>query len=129
MEVPMFVSLKPRLRIFPGLFLALALCFALIGSASAEMPNLADPPLDQVVVKPKFSVSINTILARYNASLLGTLTETNLYFLQLPAGQTASQILPVMNADPDLYYAEPNYYSGGAPTGGYIMFDGRMSPL
>src|SRR5512141_2582233 len=125
----MSVSLRSRLRILPGLLLALALCLALIGSARAEMPKLTDPPLDQVVVKPKAGVSINTILTRYNATLLGTLTETNLYFLQLPAGQTADQILPALNADTDIYYAEPNYYSEGAPGGGYIMFEPHMSLL
>lgn len=125
----MFASLNPRLRIFAGLLTALALCFVLIGSAGADMPKVADPPPDQAVVKLKPGVSINTILARYNAALLGTLTETNLYFLQLPAGQTADQILPLLNADSDLYYAEPNYYSDGAPGGGYIMFGPHMAPL
>ncbi len=125
----MFASLKPPLRTFSGLFIALALCLALIGSARAEKSNVADIPSDQVVVKLKFGVSINTILARYNATLLGTLTETNLYFLQLPAGQTADQLLPGLNADPDLYYAEPNYYSDGSPSGGFIMFGPHMAPL
>lgn len=125
----MFALFKPRLRIFLGWLIALELCFTLIGSARAEMPNIPDPPPDQVVVKPKFNVAINTILARYNASLLGTLTETNLYFLQLPAGQTANGILPALNADPDLYYAEPNYYSESSPGGGFIMFGGHKAPL
>ncbi|RPJ26220.1 MAG: hypothetical protein EHM33_12370 [Chloroflexi bacterium] len=125
----MFASLKPRLRILLGLLIALGLCFAFIGSAQAERHNLSDPPPDQVVVKLKPGVSINVILARYNASLLGTLTETNLYFLQLPPGQTADQILPVLISDPDLYYAEPNYYSDGLPGGGHIMFGGHMAPL
>ncbi len=125
----MFEFFKPRLRIFLGWLIALELCFTLIGSARAEKPNMPDPPSDQVVVKLKFNVSINTILTRYNANLLGTLTENNLYFLQLPAGQTASGILPTLNADQDLYYAEPNYYTDGSPGGGYIMFDGHMAPL
>lgn len=125
----MFALFKPRLRVFLGWLIALELCFTLIGSARAEMPNIPDPPPDQVVVKPKFNVAINTILARYNASLLGTLTETNLYFLQLPAGQTANGILPALNADPDLYYAEPNYYSESSPGGGFIMFGGHKAPL
>jgi len=125
----MFESLNPRRRILAGLLIALGVCVALIGSAGAERLNISDPPLDQVVVKPKFNVPINTILTRYNASLLGTLTETNLHFLQLPAGQTASEILPALNADPDLYYAELNYYSDGAPGGGHIMFDGHMAPV
>jgi hypothetical protein len=89
----------------------------------------SDLPPDQVAVKPKHGVAIETILARYNASLLGVITETNLYFLQLPAGQTADQLLPVLNADPDLYYAEPNYYSESAPGGGVILFRAHMAPL
>jgi subtilisin family serine protease len=125
----MFERSKPRLRIFLGWLIALELCFTLIGSARAEKPNIPDPPSDQVAVKLKANVSINTILARYNASLLGTLTETNLYFLQLPAGQTANAVLPALNADPDLYYAEPNYYSESLPSGGHIMFGAHMSPL
>src|SRR5512145_1052975 len=99
----MFVPLRLRLRILPVLLLVLALCLSLIGSARADVRRVSDPPLDQVVVKPKAGVSIDTILARYNASLLGTLTETNLYFLQLSAGQTANAILPILNADPDLH--------------------------
>src|SRR5512138_2425287 len=125
----MFLPLRLRLRILPVLLLVLALCSSLIGSARADVRRVSDPPLDQAVVKLKTGVSIGTILARYNATLLGTLTETNLYFLQLPAGQTADQILPVLNADADLYYAEPNYYSEGSPGGGYIMFDAHMALL
>lgn len=125
----MFVPLRLRLRVFSGLLFALVLCLSLIGSARADVRRVSDPPLDQVVVKPKAGVSIDTILARYNASLLGMLTETNLYFLQLLVGQTADQVLPVLNADADLYYAEPNYYSEGAPGGGYIMFDAHMALL
>src|ERR1041384_1693986 len=102
----MFELFKPRLRIFLGWLLLLAISLALTGHVRAKSLNLADPPSDQVVVKLKFNVSINTILARYNATLLGTLSETNLYFLQLPAGQTADGILPALNADSDLYYAE-----------------------
>src|SRR5512138_3557308 len=125
----MFESPRPRFRIVLGLLLALGLCFAFIGQAQAEPTNLTDPPADQVGVKLKPGVSINTILARYQATLLGKLTETNYYFLRLPAGQTAEQILPVLKADADLFYAEPNYYSEGAPGGGFIIFTAHMSPL
>src|SRR5919198_847945 len=125
----MFELFTPRLRIFFGWLLILAIFLTLPGYARAKQTYLADPPADQVVVKLKFNVSINTILARYNATLLGTLTETNLYFLQLPSGQTASAVLPALNADSDLYYAEPNYYTDGSPNGGYIMFDGHMAPV
>ncbi len=125
----MLKMLELRFRVLLGLLIVLVLCFNSIGSAQAGTPPIADPPADQVVVKLKTGVSINTILARYNASLLGRLTETNLYFLQLPAGQTADQILPILNADSDLYYAEPNYYGEGSPGGGYIMFDAHMALL
>src|SRR5215216_620803 len=124
----MLELLKLRLRILPGLLIILGLCFTLIGRAQAESLH-SDLPADQVVVKLKPGVSINVIITRYNVNLLGKLTETNLYFLKLPAGQTADQILPVLNADSDLYYAELNYYSDGSPGGGYIMFGGHMSPL
>src|SRR5687768_7795473 len=79
--------------------------------AHARPAQLSDPPVDQVVVKLKPGVAINTILTRYNASLLGTITETRLYFLKLLGGQTANQLLPALNTDPDLFYAEPNYYA------------------
>ncbi len=125
----MVKMLRLRFWVPLGLLVVLGLLFTTTGSARTEVPYVSDPPIDQVVVKPKPGVSINTILARYNASLLGTLTETNIYFLQLPAGQTADQILPILNTDPDLFYAEPNYYSDGAPGGGFIMFGAHMSPL
>ena len=85
---------------------------------------LSDPPSNQVAVKLKSWVSINTILARYNATQVDVLTETNLYALQLPAGQTAEQILPAMKADTDLWSAEPNYYTETAPDGTTIGFHG-----
>jgi hypothetical protein len=53
------------------------------------------------VVKLKPGVAIGTILSRYNAALLGIVPESRLYFLQLPAGQTAEQVLPALNVDPD----------------------------
>ncbi len=76
---------------------------------SARAETFAPPPAE-VAVKLKPNVSLQTILARYNASTIGHLTETNLYFLRLN-GQDAAAVLPAMNADADLYYAEPNYYA------------------
>lgn len=115
-----------------GILLALLVLFGLaistFGLAQANQAQLPDPPSDQVVVKPKQGVAINTILSRYNSSLLGMVPETNIYFLQLSAGQTADQLLPTLNADPDLYYAEPNYYTEGAPGSGMIMFHAHMAP-
>src|SRR5688572_15035933 len=121
----MLELLKLRVRVLCGLLIALVLCMTLIGSAQAGRSYLPDPPPNEVVVKPKPGVSINTILTRYNATLLGRLTETNLYFLQLQPGQTADQILPTLSGDSDLYYAEPNYYSDSSPGGGHILFGGH----
>jgi subtilisin family serine protease len=99
------------------------------GHAGASEQWLADPPADQVVVKLKPGVSIGTIQTRYNASVLGTVAESSLYFLRLSNGQTADQTLPALNADPDLFYAEPNYYADGEPNGGAILFRAHMAPL
>ena len=118
-----------RCQMFIGLIVLSALIGATFGSADASTTRISDPPLDQVAIKLKPGVAIGTILPRYNATLLGTITETNLYFLQLPAGQTADQLLPSLNTDPDLFYAEPNYYSDGSPGGGAIMFRAHMAPL
>ena len=113
-----------------GLLVIFAMAFALIRPAVAA-PNrlaLADPPPDQVVIKLKPGVLISTILTRYNAMQLGTIPESNLYFLQLLGGQTANQLLPILNNDSSLYYAEPNYYLDGSPSGGAIMFTAHSSP-
>jgi hypothetical protein len=113
------------------LFVIVILVVLLVASfslAQASQTQLPDPPADQVVVKPRHGVAIDTILSRYNASLLGVISETNLYFLQLPTGQTAAQLLPTLNADPDLFYAEPNYYAEGAPGGGVILFHAHQAP-
>lgn len=118
-----------RCQIFIGLIALSALIITTFGSANASTAQISDPPPDQVVIKPKPGVAIGAILTRYNATLIGTITETNLYFLQLSAGQTAEQLLPGLNADPDLFYAEPNYYSDGSPGGGAIMFRAHMAPL
>ncbi len=127
----MFNMFKVHFRVLPGLLLAI-LAFGLasvIGTAHAEKSQLPDPPQDHVVIRPKPGVSINTLLARYNASTIGVLSENNVYLLKLEGEQTANQILPALNVDPDLYYAEPDYYSDGSPSGGYIMFGAHVSPL
>lgn len=116
-------------QMFIGLIVLSALILATFGSANASTTQISEPPSDQAVIKLKPGVAIETILTRYHATLLGTITETNLYFLQLPAGQTAGQVLPGLNADPDLFYAEPNYYSDGSPGGGAILFRAHMAPL
>jgi hypothetical protein len=117
-------------QVLVGLSALLALVFSSFGhvrASNAQLPNL---PVDQVVVKLKPGVSIDTILTRYNATLLETVAETNLYFLQLVAGETAEHLLPTLNADSNLFYAEPNYYADGEPgAGGAIMFGARTSPL
>jgi subtilisin family serine protease len=111
-------------------FLVLVMLFlSFSGQAGASDAQLADIPTDQVVVKLKPNVVIGTILTRYNATLLGTITESNLHFLRLSSGQTADQLLPALNADPDLFYAEPNYYSDGEPNGGAILFRAHTAPL
>jgi thermitase len=101
-----------------------------VGLARAGSAQPSNPPPDQVAVKLKPSASINTILARYNSTLLGSLAEDNVYFLRLPAGQTAAQILPTLQADTDLYAAEPNYYANGAPTDTGLAFwgTGNLTP-
>lgn len=118
-----------RYQAFIGLFALIVFAISSVGSANASQSQVSDPPPDQVAIKLKPGVAIGTILARYNASLLGEITETNLYFLQLLNGQTAAQLLPTLNADPDLYYAEPNYYTDGTPGGGVILFRAHMAPL
>jgi len=116
-------------QLFCSLLTLLALLMASFGHVSASNVHLPDPPIDQVVVKLKPGVAIGTILTRYNATLLGTMAETNLYFLQLSPGQTAAQSLPSLLIDPELFYAEPNYYADGGPGGNVIMFGARMAPL
>jgi len=123
--------LRPWQALF-GLFVALALiasCFQFVQASQTQLvqasrAQLSDPPANQVAVKLKFGVAISTILSRYNASQIDVLTETNLYILQLPGSQTADQMLPILNADADLYYAEPNYYAEVAPDGTTIGFRG-----
>jgi subtilisin family serine protease len=117
---------------YQGFISSLVLMMLLVsffGQAGASDAQLADIPADQVVVKLKPNVAIGTILTRYNTTLLGMIAETNLYFLRLSSGQTADQLLPSLNADADLFYAEPNYYSDGEPNGGAILFRAHTAPL
>lgn len=113
-----------------GSFVALAMLFAISSfrPVSADTTEISDPPADEVAVKLKPGVAIATILTRYNATLLGSVAETKLYFLKLSNGQSASQLLPTLNADTDLFYAEPNYYTDGSPDGKVIFFRAHWSP-
>ncbi len=107
-----------------GVFVTLGLVTLYFQGAQASQLLLSNPPTNQVAVKLKSWVSINTILTRYNATLLDVLTETNLYTLQLPSGQTAEQIMPTLIMDTDLWYAESNYYAETAPDGTKINIGG-----
>jgi subtilisin family serine protease len=80
---------------------------SLVRGQSGEPPI----PPDQVAIKLRSSANISAVISRYNASVVWSLTENNLYVLKLPAGQTAASLLPTLNADADLYYAEPDYYT------------------
>src|SRR5689334_21260509 len=129
LEVAMQKTPFLRLRTLLRLLVVIGFVIPSFSLVYARRAQLSDPPVDQVVVKLKPTAAINTILTRYNASLLGTIPETRLYFLKLLGGQTANQLLPALNTDADLFYAEPNYYADGAPGGGVIMFGARMAPL
>lgn len=126
---------KPVLRqqtfmaglILTALVILVGLVLVSFGAARArglQVQRAANLPTDQVSVKLKPGVSINTILARYNATLLGSMPENSVYYLRLPSGQTASQMLPTLNADADIYYAEFNYYAVGMPLGELIIIHG-----
>lgn len=115
-------------QVWIGFLVALTIAVSSFRPASAVVSQLSEPPSDQVVVKLKPNVAIANILTRYNVTLVGNIKETNLYFLKLSNGQTASQILPTMNADTDLYYAEPNYYADSAPDGKVILFRAHWAP-
>jgi subtilisin family serine protease len=80
-------------------------------------------PPDEVVVKLRANVAIGTITSRYNATVFDQLAENRVYFLKLPAGQTAANLLPALSADADLVSAEPNYYADPLPTGSQSYID------
>lgn len=111
-----FRHLQVLMVLFTILMLSIS-SFRPLNAAHASPALLGDPPANEVVVKLKSWVSINTILSRYNATLLGTLAENHVYFLQLANGQTADQMLPTLSADADIVAAEPNYYAETAPDG------------
>jgi subtilisin family serine protease len=98
------------------------------GTSRIAAATPSDLPSDEVVVKLRSSVSINTIAARYSATVIGRLIENRVYFLKLPVGQTADNLLPTLNNDADLVYGEPNYYGDPSPTGGqsYIGAHGEF---
>lgn len=118
-----------RYQICISVLVLSSLVLSSFGHVNADNTLLPDPPSDQVVVKLKPGVAIGTILTRYQATLLGTIAESSLHFLKLSSGQTAAQILPSLNTDPDLFYAEPNYYADGEPNGGAILFRAHTAPL
>ncbi|HTP06982.1 MAG TPA: S8 family serine peptidase [Anaerolineae bacterium] len=93
------------------------------GTFRLATATTADLPPDEVVIKLRANVAIGAITSRYNATVIGQLTENRVYFLKLPAGQTASNLLPALNADADLVYAEPNYYVDPPPAGGQSYID------
>ena len=67
------------------IFLMILAVIGRLGVVHASPSFLSDPPVNQVAVKLKSWVSINTILSRYNATQVDVITETNLYILQLPS--------------------------------------------
>ncbi len=125
-ERTVHVRVTYSLKTIIAVWLALAVTVGSAGIVRAG-PKLPDVPSDQVVVKPKPGVDGALVAARYGATVTGVVTETNLYLWQLPAGQAADALLPALNADPDLFYAEPNYYADAAPGGSQRYFGGHGS--
>lgn len=117
------ISLR-QCQVLVGLFIIIVMITSSFVPAQASQAQLLDPPANQVAVKLKSGASINTILTRYNVTQIDVIPETNLYILQLPSGQTADQILPILNTDADLWYAEPNYYAEDAPDGTRVTIRG-----
>src|SRR5512141_2908664 len=116
-----------RLRAsFVKIFCALGLLAAIvIGTARFTRASSSDLPVDEVVVKVRRGINIDTITARYGATVSGTLAENNVYFLKLGTGQTAAALLPVLNGDADLISAEPNYYADSLPNQQQRYIDGH----
>ena len=76
-----------------------------------------DYEVDQVVVKlnPAAGATITDINTTYGTTVIETLLHSaGIYLLQLPAGGDAKQVAELMEEDPRLLYAEPNYI-GEAP--------------
>lgn len=93
------------------LAVVLLLCVALLPVSLANGQSSEPPiPPDQVAIKLRAGVNVSTVASRYNVTVLWSLPENALYILKLPSGQTASSLLSTLNTDPDLYYAEPDYY-------------------
>src|SRR5512143_2679509 len=117
--------MRIRISLFK-LLVALGLMVTIAaGTARFATATTSDLPPDEVAVKLRANVNINTITTRYNATVQGQLFENRVYFLKLPAGQTANNLLPVLNADADLIYAEPNYYHDPLPAGGQSYISGH----
>jgi subtilisin family serine protease len=68
----------------------------------------------QVVVKlnPASGATIGEINADYGTTILEIiLASSNIYLLDLPDGEEVDEVIDVMEDDPRLLYAEPNYFS------------------
>ncbi len=124
-------------QVLIGLLAILAMVtfsFRPYGLVHASPAQLGEPPANEVAIKLKAGIPIGQILTRYGATLLGSLPENNVYFLQLANGQTSDQILPALNADTDLVKfvgnnltstaAEVNYYAETMPDGTRVMISG-----
>ncbi|MFQ5859174.1 MAG: S8 family serine peptidase [Anaerolineae bacterium] len=103
-------------RVFCLLILLLGL-FVLNGGSTWAEGDGDEYPSAEVVVKPQPGVPIARINARYGTATISRITETNLYLLALPPGETVEELLPQLNADPDVLYAELNYYAEHPDTG------------
>ncbi len=93
------------------LLLLSALLWSVVGTPFAARAQVPALPADEVVVRPVAGVPITTITSRYAAQVFDVMPENNVYFLKLLNGQSAASLLPILQADPDLVYAEPNYYA------------------
>src|SRR5512134_2186074 len=117
--------MRPRTSLLKFLIALGLIATIAVGTVRFAAATTSDLPPDEVAVKLRSGVNINTITSRYNATVLGQLIENRVYFLKLPAGQTADTLLPVLNADADLVYAEPNYYNDPLPAGGQSYISGH----
>ena len=104
-------------------FSVLAAIVIVIGPVRLTQASTSNIPTDQVVVRLRSGVNIDTITGRYNATVIGRLIENKVYFLKLGSGQTAAALWPTLVNDTDLVYTELNYYADPPPSGSQSYID------
>ena len=124
--------------------IVLTSCFGFVNFVNADTPlffevaegigNFGAYVSNQIIVKFKEEISddvISRINSKYGTFVKSVIFNSKLVSLEIPAGKSVFDMLQIYNNDPNVEYAEPNYYAHAAfvPNDQYYPYQWHLDAI